>query len=78
VTADVEPGECVVLFSDGVLDTMSDSREHFGEHRLVEVLASQPAGDAAGLVERIDRALLEFQGAEQRDDVAVLVLRRLP
>ena len=34
--------------------------------------------DAAELVERIDRALLEFQGAEQRDDIAVLVLRRLP
>ena len=78
MTADVEPGESVVLFSDGVVDTMSDDREHFGEHRLVEVLRSQPVVDAAELVERIDRSLLEFQGAEQRDDVAVLVLRRLP
>ena len=49
-----------------------------GEHRLVEMLGSKPVVDAAELVERIDRALLEFQGAEQRDDVAVLVLRRLP
>ena len=37
-TAEVEPGECVVLFSDGVLDTMSDERRHFGEHGLIEVL----------------------------------------
>jgi PAS domain S-box-containing protein len=78
VTAEVEPGESVVMFSDGVLDTMSDERTHFGEHRLIEVLRSKPVADAAELVERIDRALLEFQGAEQRDDVAVLVLRRLP
>ena len=77
-TAEVEPGECVVLFSDGVLDTMSDDRRHFGEQGLIEVLASSPVIDAAELVERLDRALLEFQGQEQRDDVAVLVLRRLP
>jgi PAS domain S-box-containing protein len=78
MTADVEPGECVVLFSDGVLDTMSDDRRHFGEHRLMDVLGASPVVDAAELIERIDRALLEFQGAEQRDDVAVLALRRLP
>jgi phosphoserine phosphatase RsbU/P len=77
-TAEVDPGECVVVFSDGVLDTMSDDRRHFGEQGLIEVLGSAPAVDAAELVERLDRALLEFQGTEQRDDVAVLVLRRLP
>jgi len=77
-TAEIEPGESVVLFSDGVLDTMSDDRRHFGEQGLIEVLRSQPVADAAELVERLDRALLDFQGAEQRDDIAVLVLRRLP
>jgi hypothetical protein len=29
------------------------------------------------LVERLDRRLLDFQDSDQRDDVAVLVLRRL-
>jgi PAS domain S-box-containing protein len=76
-TAEVEPGESVVLFSDGVLDTMSDDRRHFGEQGLIEVLNAATQDDAAELVRRLDRALLEFQGAEQRDDVAVLVLRRL-
>ncbi len=76
--AEVEPGESVVLYSDGVLDTMSDDRRHFGEPSLIEVLRSRPAADAAELVDRLDRALLDFQGAEQRDDVAVLVLRRQP
>ena len=67
-----------MLYSDGVLDTMSDERRHFGDQGLIEVLRSGPADDAAELIERLDRALLDFQGAEQRDDVAVLVLRRLP
>ena len=74
--AEVAPGEAVVLFSDGVLDTMNDERRLFGEHRLVDVLRSGPVKSAAELVERLDRALLDFQGSEQRDDVAVLVLRR--
>jgi len=75
-TAEVAPGEAVVLFSDGVLDTVSEDRRHFGEHRLVDLLRSAPVHSAAELVERLDRALLDFQGSEQRDDVAVLVLRR--
>ena len=74
--AEVAPGEAVVLFSDGVLDTINDERRLFGEHRLVDVLRSGPVKSAAELVERLDRALLDFQGSEQRDDVAVLVLRR--
>ncbi len=74
--AAVAPGEAIVLFTDGVVDTMSDDRRHFGEHRLVDVLRSGPVESAAELVERLDRALLDFQGSEQRDDVAVLVLRR--
>ncbi len=77
-TAEIEPGECVVLYSDGVLDTMSDDRRHFGDQGLIEVLRTQPPADAAEVVERLDRALLDFQGDEQRDDIAVLVLRRLP
>jgi len=58
-----------------VLDTVSEDRRHFGEHRLVDLLRSAPVHSAAELVERLDRALLDFQGSEQRDDVAVLVLR---
>ena len=73
--AEVAPGEAVVLFN-GVLDTINDERRLFGEHRLVDVLRSGPVKSAAELVERLDRALLDFQGSEQRDAVAVLVLRR--
>lgn len=76
VEAEVAPGEAIVLFSDGVVDTMSEDRSHFGEHRLREVLSERPVQSAGELVERLDRRLLDFQGSEQRDDVAVLVLRR--
>jgi PAS domain S-box-containing protein len=72
----VGPGEAIVLFSDGVIDTIGRGRERFGEGRLRELLATSAGASAAQLVERLDSRLLEFQDAEQRDDIALLVMRR--
>jgi PAS domain S-box-containing protein len=76
--AQLEPGDSLVLYSDGVLDTVGPGREHFGDLRFRELLADSVSCSAAELVERIDKRLLEFQDTEQRDDVAVLVIRREP
>ena len=70
------PGESLVLYSDGVVDTVGPKGEHFGEERFHELLTGAASSSAGELVQRIDKRLLEFQEADQRDDVAVLVLRR--
>ena len=72
----LDAGEAIVLCSDGVTDTLGPERERFGEARLAAALTEAPASSAAEIVERLDRRLLDFQAGEQRDDVAVLVLRR--
>jgi stage II sporulation SpoE-like protein/GAF domain-containing protein/PAS domain-containing protein len=72
----LEPGESIVLYSDGVLDTMGRERERYGERRFDRLLQEGRGDSATELVERIDAALLEFEESEQRDDVAVLVLER--
>jgi PAS domain S-box-containing protein len=72
----VAPGEAIVLFSDGVTDTIGQGRERFGEERLRQTLTAGAGVSAAELVERLDSRLLEFQDSEQRDDIAVLVMRR--
>jgi PAS domain S-box-containing protein len=74
----LELGESVVLYTDGVLDTLGPERERFGEERLRELLSGAASVSARELVERIDQRLLEFQEGDQHDDVAVLVLRREP
>jgi PAS domain S-box-containing protein len=73
---EIAPGEAVILYSDGVIDTLGPDRERFGERRFAELLEEGRGDSAAELVERIDQRLLNFQDSEQRDDVAVLVLRR--
>jgi PAS domain S-box-containing protein len=72
-TVKLEPGDELVLYTDGVTDTVGHG-ERFGEERLGKVLAG--AVSAAETIGRIDRALKEFALGPQSDDTAVLVLER--
>jgi PAS domain S-box-containing protein len=66
------PGDALVLYTDGVTDTRGpDGR--FGTDRLEALLREIGPGEAEETAQRIDDALQEF--GEQRDDVALLVLR---
>jgi PAS domain S-box-containing protein len=68
---ELEPGDVLVAFSDGVTDTVG-SEGRFGEDRLLETLRG--VTDAAGAVAAIDAALNAFQHGGQADDTAVLAL----
>jgi serine phosphatase RsbU (regulator of sigma subunit)/PAS domain-containing protein len=63
-------GDTVLLYTDGVLDTVGDDGR-FGDERLLSLLQGAPS-DAAALVTRIDAALAAFQSGPQRDDTAIL------
>jgi serine phosphatase RsbU (regulator of sigma subunit)/PAS domain-containing protein len=65
-------GDTIVLYTDGVLDTVG-AEERFGEARLLDLLqGAQP--DPGALVARIDAALAAFQAGPQRDDTAIVAL----
>ena len=74
VSVDVEPGDVLVLFTDGVFDAAGVT-ERFGEERLERTL--EGATDAQDAVARIDAALSAFAVAEQADDTAVLAVQRV-
>jgi serine phosphatase RsbU (regulator of sigma subunit) len=71
---DIEPGDVLVMYTDGVLDARGPD-DRFGEERLEATLAGVTSADEA--VERIRAALLEFAGPEQDDDTAVLAMQKL-
>jgi PAS domain S-box-containing protein len=75
-TVVLAPGDTLVLYTDGVIDTFAAS-ERFGEYRLEQALRS--AAGAEDAIARVDAALSAFAGqGAQRDDTALLALERLP
>jgi serine phosphatase RsbU (regulator of sigma subunit) len=70
----MNPGESLVLYTDGVTDTRNDGGR-FGADRLTEVLEQATDLEPDEVASRVDRALLDFEQGPQRDDVALLVLR---
>ncbi|HWF83384.1 MAG TPA: GAF domain-containing SpoIIE family protein phosphatase [Vicinamibacterales bacterium] len=74
----IEPGDCAVLFSDGVADARSAADEEFGDDRLVDIVRTSMDQPAETIVERVFDAIDRFVGdAPQFDDITILVLRRL-
>jgi PAS domain S-box-containing protein len=71
----VGAGDALVFYTDGVTDTRGEDGELFGQERLYELLDGAAALDADEVASRIDDALQAFEHGQQRDDVALLVLR---
>ena len=65
-------GDTVLLYTDGVLDTVGNDGR-FGDERLLALLHGAEA-DPDTLVARIDEALATFQSGPQRDDTAIVAV----
>jgi sigma-B regulation protein RsbU (phosphoserine phosphatase) len=81
-TVSLEPGDYLVLYTDGVTETFSPDGEMFGEANLTRTLkeAAQGRADLSSqeLLDAIDEAVANFLGLHGRtDDLTLLVLRRL-
>lgn len=74
----LDPGDTLVMFTDGVTETMNASNELFGLERLRASLASTAAADLAEvqreLLVRLDR---HAGGRPREDDTTIVLLRRL-
>ena len=75
VTVPLQAGDVLVLYTDGVIDTVGE-HERFGEGRLQEVLTR--ARDAEDAVTRVVDALDAFHVGTQSDDTALLAVGRVP
>lgn len=73
----LDPGDTLVLFSDGVSEAQNSDEEEWGEARLIECIRGEPGLGSAALIDRILAAIEMFAGdAPQLDDITILVARR--
>jgi len=73
-TAQLAPGDRVILFTDGVTEANNLEGEEFGEARLLGLLEQNRASAAGELQKRILDAVAAFSGGHWHDDVTLLVL----
>ena len=72
----LEPGDLVVVFSDGVTEAFNPEREEFGDDRLVRCVRENADLRPAELLEQILTAVRRFmKDAEPSDDMTIVVLR---
>jgi serine phosphatase RsbU (regulator of sigma subunit) len=76
--ATIAPGECLLFYSDGLVEAHSLAKEMFGFPRLQKVLEERDG--EASLIETLLVELHRFtgEGWEQEDDVTMVTLQRTP
>ena len=77
-TLQLEKGDTLVMFTDGVTEAMNEAKEEFGTARLVETLEEVAMHNCQQIVDSVKADIATFVGeAEQSDDITMLVLKRL-
>ncbi|MBV9084720.1 MAG: serine/threonine-protein phosphatase, partial [Acidobacteriaceae bacterium] len=78
-TAHLNPGDTLLLFSDGVTEPHNpDLDEEFGEERLVSLLKEVRLHSAVHVIEAVRREVAGFTGgAPASDDMTLVVARRV-
>lgn len=78
-SVEIRPGDRLVMYTDGITDAAAPDGSRFGEDRLRRAIRDSCDGPADETCRAVIQSVLSFQGdAQPADDLALLVLRRLP
>jgi phosphoserine phosphatase RsbU/P len=70
----LQPGDRLILFTDGVTEASNTGEEEFGEQRLLELLGAHRTSTPAEIKDKILNALANFNRSIWHDDVTLLIL----
>jgi sigma-B regulation protein RsbU (phosphoserine phosphatase) len=77
-TLTFEPGDLLLLYSDGITEAMNAQNEEYGEQRLTETAGKYRDLSAHLLLNKIIESVRQFAGkAPQADDMTMIVLKRV-
>ncbi len=72
------PGDALVVYSDGITESVNTLDEEFGDDRLIEVIQKNLGASAGKIRDRIDESLSRFVGtAAPVDDMTLLIVKRM-
>jgi serine phosphatase RsbU (regulator of sigma subunit) len=73
---EMQPGDLLVCYTDGVTESFDEHGEQFGVARLIEVARLHRHESADAIIEAINAALHRFSLGVIYDDVTMVVIRR--
>lgn len=74
----LEPGESLVVYSDGVNEANNLAGDEFGMDRLIQVVGSNLKASASGMRDKVESALSAFtQTAPANDDITLVIVKRV-
>lgn len=72
----VQPGDRVVIYTDGVVECMNTRQEEFGEEAFLDIVSKHANETSAEFLNILVNALSEHQGrAKQHDDITVVTFK---
>jgi serine phosphatase RsbU (regulator of sigma subunit) len=73
----VDPGSCIIFYSDGLVEAHDEQREMFGSNRLMNSIA-EISSDGEVMIEKLLKELHTFTGDnwEQEDDITIVWVKR--
>jgi serine phosphatase RsbU (regulator of sigma subunit) len=75
---DLSPGDLLLLYTDGVVDSESELGEFYGLPRLIDMLSKTGDRPAAQIVEAIGASVAEFAaGRPPFDDLTMVAVKCL-
>ena len=78
VSLEIEAGEVLLLYTDGVTEVRRRRREVFGLPQLTELLSDCGGLSPAAVADRVEAAVLTASEGRLRDDMAILALGAAP
>ena len=73
--AQIESGDIVIMYTDGITEAPGNNGEEFGEARLLSALRKNHNLGAASLLQKVEQVVEEFRLGEQHDDVTMVIAR---
>jgi sigma-B regulation protein RsbU (phosphoserine phosphatase) len=71
----LEPGDVLVVYTDGVTEAANADGEEFGEERLLEVVQAHRLVSVGALLKAISAEVQRFSYGEQTDDLTLVVVK---
>ena len=77
VKLEMQTGDMVVFYTDGITEARNEAGDMFGRERLADAVAAHRADDPEAVIGGVLAALDRFAGTTQRDDDLTIVVMKL-